>query len=48
MNKDLSSGDQTGGLHRHFGLFGGLFGDCGGPYSYPYPPYGPYGYNYCD
>jgi hypothetical protein len=36
------------GFHRHFGLFGGLFGDCGGPYSYPYPPYGPYGYNYCD
>jgi hypothetical protein len=30
------------GFHRHFGLFGGLFGDCG-PYSYPYP----YGYNYC-
>src|SRR5580704_13853036 len=36
------------GFHRHFGLFGGLFGDCGGPYSYPCPPYGPYGYNYCD
>jgi hypothetical protein len=35
------------GFHRHFSLFGGLFGDCGGPYSYPYPPYGPYGYNYC-
>jgi hypothetical protein len=37
------------GFHRHFGLFGGQFGDCGGPYSYPYPPYGPYGYgyNYC-
>jgi hypothetical protein len=27
------------GFHRHFGLFGGLFGDCGGPYSYPYPPF---------
>ena len=36
------------GFHRHFGLFGGPFGDCGGSYSYPYPPYGPYGYNYCD
>jgi hypothetical protein len=35
------------GFHRHFSLFGGLFGNCGGPYSYPYPPYGPYGYNYC-
>ena len=22
------------GFHRHSGLFGGLFGDCGGPYSY--------------
>src|SRR3984957_20886171 len=30
------------GFHRHFGLFGGLFGDCV-PYNYPYP----YGYNYC-
>jgi hypothetical protein len=35
------------GFHRHFGLLGGLFGDCGGPYNYPYTPYGPYGYNYC-
>ena len=31
------------GFHRHFGLFGGLFGDCV-PYNYPYPD----GYNYCN
>jgi hypothetical protein len=44
------------GFHRHFGRFGAgvLLGDyggyyayCGDPYSYPYSPYGPYGYNYC-
>ena len=35
------------GFHRQFGRFDALPGDCGGPYSYPYPPYGPYGYNYC-
>jgi hypothetical protein len=41
------------GFHRHFrrfdtlGDYGGYYPYCGGPYSYPYPPYGPYGYNYC-
>ncbi len=47
---------EGGGFHRHFGRFGagallGAYGAyyayCGGPYSYPYPPYGPYGYDYC-
>lgn len=47
---------REGGFHRHFGRFGAgaLLGDygayyayCGGPYSYPSRPYGPYGYNYC-
>jgi hypothetical protein len=42
------------GFHRHFrrfdtllGDYGGYYAYCGGPYSYQYPPYGPYSYNYC-
>jgi hypothetical protein len=44
------------GFRRHFGRFGagvplgdygGYYAYCGDPYSYPYLPYGPYGYNYC-
>jgi hypothetical protein len=42
------------GFHRHFrrfdtllGDYGGYYAYCGGPYSYQYPSYGPYSYNYC-
>ena len=40
---------REGGFHRHFGRFGGgaYYAYCGGPYSYPYPPYSPYGYTSC-
>jgi hypothetical protein len=41
---DRFAGDRERGFHRPFGLFGALFGGCSG---YPYPPYGPYDYNYC-
>jgi hypothetical protein len=37
------------GFHRHFRGFdelGGYSAYCG-PYGYPYPPYGPYGYTAC-
>ena len=54
----LAGRAREGGFHRDFGrfganrrlevpLFGGYYAYCGGPNSYPYPPYGPYDYNYC-
>jgi hypothetical protein len=29
------------------GGYGAYYDYCGGPYNYPYRPYGPYGYNEC-
>jgi hypothetical protein len=50
-HNDFDRGFHQGFRHRRFvalgGFAGGYDGYCDDPYNYPYPPYGPYGYNYC-
>jgi hypothetical protein len=50
-HNDFDRGFHRGFRHRRFvalgGFAGGYDGYCDDPYNYPYPPYGPYGYNYC-
>jgi len=50
-HNDFDRGFHRGFRHRRFVALGGFAagydGYCDDPYNYPYPPYGPYGYNYC-
>jgi hypothetical protein len=50
-HNDFDRGFHRGFRHRRFVALGGFVagydGYCDDPYNYPYPPYGPYGYNYC-
>ena len=50
-HNDFDRGFHRGFRHRRFVALGGFAagydGYCDDPYNNPYPPYGPYGYNYC-
>ena len=50
-HNDFDRSFRRGFRHRRFVALGGFAagydGYCDDPYNYPYPPYGPYGYNYC-
>jgi hypothetical protein len=50
-HNDFDRGFHRSFRHRRFVALGGFVAGydsyCDNPYNYPYPPYGPYGYNYC-